>query len=290
MQGASLTTPPGEPPRAVIDALRRVLRPLTRLLIAHGITLPLLSELMKSVYVEVAERSFPVPGRPASDSRISLLTGVHRKDVRRLRGAAPGESLVPATVSLGSQLVAKWVAERRYLDRAGAPRPLPLRKGHGAGASFEELVASVSRQDLRARVVLDELLRLGIVEIDTKDRVQLRVEAFVPVEGLEEKAYYFGRNLADHIAAGTHNLLGERPAFLERGVSYHGLSDADVNTLGKLALDHAMATLKVINRRALGMQRRQAGREGPKRRMNFGVFFYAEDDDPEPRDASHRDD
>ena len=91
----------------------------------------------------------------------------------------------------------------------GAPRPLPRLASSSEKHSFESLVRSVNT-DIRPRVVLDEWLRLGIVQIDEQDRVCLSVRAFIPRDGSEEMTYYFGRNLHDHVAAAVHNMLGER--------------------------------------------------------------------------------
>ena len=68
--------------------------------------------------------------------------------------------------------------------------------------SFETLVASVNT-DIRPRAVLDEWLRLGVVQIDDSDQVCLVVDAFVPEKGLDEKAFLFGQNIHDHLAACT---------------------------------------------------------------------------------------
>ena len=81
----SVDSPPSNPPPALVKALRQALRPLLHVMLARGITLPYLAELIKSLLVEVAERDFQLDGKPVTDSRISLLSGVHRKDVNRLR-------------------------------------------------------------------------------------------------------------------------------------------------------------------------------------------------------------
>src|SRR5262249_10605606 len=156
-------------------------------------------------YVDVASAEFPVEGRAQSDSRITLLTGVHRKDVKRLRtGHQKTLGAAPRAASLGSQLIARWTTLPGYLDSTASPLPLPRA---GPPPSFESLVRSVNT-DIRPRVVLDEWLRLGIAHIDAEDRVCLNVEAFIPPEGSDEMAYYFGRNIHDHLAAAVHNVLG----------------------------------------------------------------------------------
>src|SRR5262245_35350401 len=186
------------PPGSLITALRHLLRPLVRLLVARGFTYPMLADLLKQTYVDVADRDFRLGGEPPTDSRVSLISGVHRKDVRRLRGAAPpDEESVPESVALGAQLASAWTTRREFLDAKGRPRRLARLASQGGKRSFEGLVASVSR-DIRARSVLDEWLRLGVVELDKDDHVVLRAASFVPARGFDEKAFYFGHNLHDH--------------------------------------------------------------------------------------------
>lgn len=272
-------TTPGEPPAALVTAVRVLLRPLIRLLIAHGITLPAFTSLAKSTYVDVAEKEFRVPGKPQSDSRINLLTGVHRKDVRRLRRASPSEAEVPRSVALGAQLVSAWLAESGYQDEDGQPRALPFRDGDPDTPDFEQLVASVARQDLRPRVVLDELQRLGVATVDENETVRLNQDAFIPRKGFDEKSYYFGRNLHDHMAAGVHNLLDESSPLLERSVSYHRLAESSIDELSALADQQGMQLLKLVNRKAMKMKQRDKQAPGEKKRMSFGIYFYTEDDD-----------
>ena len=137
---------PGEPPRALLAALERVLRPLVRLLLAHGITFPALSRLLKSVYVQVAERDFALEGKRVSDSRVSLLTGVHRKDVRTLRGEGADESPVPEAVfDLSSSLA--W----RLSDRV---RRMWFESGPATLAGVDLLDESYGRLDLAPTISL----------------------------------------------------------------------------------------------------------------------------------------
>lgn len=269
-----------ETPPALVAALARVLRPLVRLLLRHQFTYPMFIRLLKSVYVEVAASDFALPGKDQTDSRISLLTGVHRKDVKRLWRGKRAVDIVPASVPLGSQLVAVWTTARRYLDKHGHPRPLPRLAAGTTGPSFEGLVASVNT-DIRPRVVLDEWLRLGVARLDEDDNVSLVVDAFVPEKGFEEKAFYFGQNLHDHIASCAHNLSGSGPAMLERSVVSDELSEASVAALAELAREQGMQALHSISRQAIELEREDAKRKAPRQRINFGIYFYAEPSKPE---------
>ena len=262
-----------QPSPALISAVTRVLRPFVRFLLARGITLPFVTQLLKQLYVEVAERDFALEDKPQTDSRISMLTGVHRKDVRRLRDQEAIAGETPNAVSLGAQVINNWLTERRYLDKGGRPKELPIRGSNARATSFESLVASVSRQDLRPRVVLDELLRLQIVSVND-DRVSLTQEAFVPAQGEKEKLHYFGQNLRDHIEAATANIQAERPKFLERAVTYHGLTADDVAELQELAKESASESLKEVNRRAKQLKKRSENKPDNDQRISYGSFFF----------------
>ena len=263
----------GAPPPALLKAVRRLLRPLVRMLLSHQVTYPYLSNLLKSVYVEVADRDFALPGRSQTISRISLLTGVHRKDVKRLRDEESEHDPIPSTVSLGAQVVARWTGLAEYCGADGQPLPLPRQAS--SGLSFESLVESVSK-DIRPRAVLDEWLRLGLARVEEADdgeRVLLEVDAFVPDSGFDEKAFYLGRNLRDHIATAAHNLAGREPSRLERSVYYDELTQESLRELAELSETRAMEALQAVNRRALALQAQDADRSGAQHRMNFGVYF-----------------
>jgi hypothetical protein len=260
----------------LLAALRHLLRPLVRLLVARGVTYPMLAELLKQIYVDVADRDFGLADRPPTDSRVSLLSGVHRKDVRRLRGAEPpGAENMPDAVALGAQLVAAWTTRREFRDARGRPRPLSRLASQGGERSFESLVESVSK-DIRARSVLDEWLRLGVVGLDKQDLVVLRTGAFVPSRGFDEKAFYLGHNVHDHLAAATQNLLGGGAPYLERSVHYDALDPASVPELAKLAEDTGMKALQAVNKKAMDREARDRKRSAPKQRITFGIYFFSD--------------
>ncbi|MCA9512404.1 MAG: DUF6502 family protein [Myxococcota bacterium] len=262
---------------ALVRAARRMLRPLVRLLLEKQITLPYLTNVLKEIYVDVAARDLALEERRLTDSRISLLTGIHRKEVKRLRQEAGATGTRDRGVALGALLVSRWIGDPRFLDGRGRPRPLP-RVPTRDEPTFDELVASVSK-DIPVRSVLDEWLRLGVAEVDERDRVRLREDSFVPAHGLEEKIHFFGRNLGDHVAAGAHNILGEEPTFIDRSVFYDALTPGSIEELRKLAADEGAAALRRVNQRALELQTRDREAADARERMTFGAYFFAGQDE-----------
>src|SRR6056300_100251 len=262
---------------AVITALRKVLRPLVKFMVANQITYTYLSNILKAIYVDVAEKDFPVAGKKQTDSRINLLTGVHRKDVKRLRAEPDSQDSRPANISIGSQLVARWVGDKSLLNSDNSPRKLPLQDDNEfSNKSFEGLVTNIAKGDIRPRVVLDELMRLDLVELDPDHNVILKTKAFTPNRGQEEKLFFFGKNMQDHLCAGVHNLSGEQPPFFDRSVYYDELSADSVAQLKELADELGMEALIKMNEKALALQTADQGSADAHFRMNFGVFNYNE--------------
>ena len=265
---------PGSASADALSATRRLLKPLVKFLIARGITLPALNQLLKSIYVEVAEEDFALDERKLTDRRVSLLTGVHRKDVQKLRNAAPIRNPVPGSVSIGTRLVSIWIDDPAYLDKKGHPRELAVKQEQKGSPSFEQLVEEVSKKDLHSRVVLDELIRLGIVSMTEKNTVKLNADAFVPNRSEQEKVWFFGENIASHMATGVHNLLDEQPSLLERSVSYSGLSEQDVQSLNDQSETLASEALKEINREARKLKKAREKKSDGGQRFTFGVYLH----------------
>lgn len=271
---------------ALVQALRRLLRPLVKLLLAKHITYPYFITLLKALYVDVAANDLPLAGKRQTDSRLSLMTGVHRKDVHRLLNEPELNAAAPTHVSLGARLIARWNGDSAYLDDSARPKPLPRLARADGSASFEQLVNEASK-DIRPRAVLDEWLRLGLVEIDAEDQVVLTQGAFVPRHGVDEKLYFLGRNVRDHLETAVHNVLDEQPARLERSVYSDGLSPAAVAELAAMAEGMGMDALRALNQRARELRTQAAevrkdeatnaalANEAKTYRMTFGVYFYS---------------
>ena len=262
------------PTEALDHAIRHALRPLVRLLLARGVRYPAICVMLKDLYFEEALAELGEdPG--TTTSRISLSTGLHRKDVSRMRAEGEAREPVALETALASEVFTRWISERRFLDARRKPRPLPRLASVGGERSFEALATSVS-SDVRAKALLDELLRLGLVRLDGDDQVVLNGEAFVPRKGSGEVLYYFGENLHDHLAAAVHNLLGREPALLEQAIFGGDLSRESVDELAELVRRAWHDLVQEIVPRASKLDERDAKAGRTDHRMRFGIYFYSE--------------
>ena len=257
---------------ALKTAVLSLLQPLVRYLIGQGWTFGAFADLVKTVYVaEVIRHYGEIDGRPLTDSRISMLSGIHRKEVKRLRlDLAAGQGRIPLRhgANVAAQVVAAWVAAAGYQDQAGTPLSLPLRVD--AGPSFEALTRMV-KADMRPGTLLDELVRVGVVLVEG-ERVRLLRTAYVS-DLPEDRLAFLGANVGDHLQSAIHNLEGGEP-YLERALYFDDLPAAMLEQIRAELAAMGDGLLRQAHQQVTQMAK--APLTGPSRRMRFGVYYYEE--------------
>ena len=257
---------------ALVKAVTMLCKPLIRLLIEKGITFPQFRELMKELYVEVADEQFSLDDKRPSDSRIFVLTGIHRKDIKRIRQQNEQEDQpISSSASLSGEIIARWSSMPDYLDDKGKPRQL-LKSGKSKEAGFDQLVSSVNK-DVRPRVILEEWLRLNVVRLKD-DYVVLNKSAFVTNKEFKEMAYYLGHNVHDHLASCVNNILEEDEPMLERSVYYASLTESSVNKLNAIASKKGNDLLQHLNKQAIKLYDTDKHKDDATYRMRLGVYWY----------------
>lgn len=262
-------------PALLLDRVLHLLRPLVRLLVRNGVGYPAFAAALKRVFLEAARKELTDRGMPQTDSALSLLSGVHRRDVRQLgrhAGTADPSDTAPAPMSLAAEVVARWMNDARYLQPDGSPRHLPR---SGSEDSFDDLVSSVSN-DVRPRAVLDELLRLGVVQ-ESGAEIRLEGSGFAPRQGFDEMSWLFAANLHDHAAAAAANLHGDGN-HLEQAVYVDQISAESAAQLHQVSVTAWQQAFRRV------MQQAQERFDGDaalapdqrRHRARFGVYFFSE--------------
>lgn len=264
---------PPEKPDRLYEVFRRLFHPIARVLIARGVTITAAIEVMKGAMVDVVERDARHQTH-LTDSRVSLLTGLHRKDVRRLRR----DETPPAKRSFESGcalIVAYWTADRRFLDSKGKPKLLAS-SPTGKGTSFQDLMRATGL-DLPAATVLEELENTAVVAIDQgRAKVRLLKPAYLPDDSDPAKLEAFEKNLDAHLSAAAANLLTEdkKAPFFERAAHFNNLSAAAIKQLDKRARKLKQSLLETLNREALAHQKRDSQDPKNRHRISFGAYLY----------------
>lgn len=267
-QGATAPKAPDE----ALDAAATVLRPLIRLLLHSGIDYTRLAADLKQLFVEQAVAEIEQAGQATTDSAISLMSGVHRKDVRHWRetGRPGGNS---KGVALAAQVFAQWASNPAYRTRNGRLARLPR---SGGEPSFETLVRTVTN-DVHPFTVLQELVRLGIAEVRSRGAseyvVPLRA-GFVPDAGSREALELLAANVGDHALAAVSNVLGGPPT-LEQSVFAAGITEDSARQLGEVARRLWSRARTELIAEATRLYEADKLREDARTRVRFGSYFWS---------------
>lgn len=198
----------------ILAACGHALEPLIRLLLKSGITWRELAELTKEKFVQVATQEFGIKGRPTNASRVAILTGLDRREVRKLRIAA--QKAVPGTVGYVSKptlLLGGWHHDFDFLNPDGTPRDLAR---EGEGATFDELVRRYA-PGIPPVALIKELKSAGAV-IEVNGRLRALKRVYLPKQLDAAQVRLWGSILHDIGVTLEHNLThsGTMPARFER--------------------------------------------------------------------------
>lgn len=148
--------------KGLLRACYSFLVPVARFLLRSGISFREFSEVSRVAFVKAATEDYGIRGRPTNVSRVTAMTGIARKDVRRVRALLDDYAEDPRVrLSPLGDVLQVWCTRPEYVDAKG--QPLPLRPWSTDGVSFETLVQD-SAGDVPAGAIRVELLRLGVVE------------------------------------------------------------------------------------------------------------------------------
>jgi hypothetical protein len=219
---------------ALLRAAVAAMRPLVRRMLARGVTFGHLEARLRELFVEVAAEDFGLPGRVQTDSRIALLTGINRKEVRRIRLADPQQGAPQSFQrNIAASLVSRWREHRAATDARGRPIAIPYQATRGV--SFVKL-AKETTVDLPPRALLDALIGAGAAELREDKMVVLKRAAYVPERGSQEMLAMLADDPPELLETMLHNVVdGDEEALLQQKLAYDGIG-ADALAVLRAAL------------------------------------------------------
>ncbi len=258
-------------------SILKLLRPLVRLLLRNGISYGDFADLSKWVFMDVASKEFGVPGRKQTVSRVSVITGLTRKEVSRLQKIEkPDDSAISHQYNRAARVIAGWMRDKRFLDDRGDPAPLHFDKGKNC---FSELVREHSG-DIPPRAILDELMRVGTVAKDEDGKINLITDGYVPRTGDIGKLHILGTDVQMLLSTIDYNLQqgGLTPRF-QRKVSYNNLPVEALADFRSISAEKSQALLMELDRvlsqqdRDINPQVKGTGRK----EAGIGVYYFERD-------------
>ena len=274
-----------EAEQPLFRALYKMLRPMVRLLMRHGVTYRVFADIARHAYVDVAEEDFALPGRKPSNARIAVLTGINRKDIAKLKERThPLDTDQAENPNPCARIITAWLNNTRFHNGNGQPLDLPIEDASGA-PSFSELVNGFS-SDVPVRAMLDELTRIAAV---TKkgDLVRLATAGYIPQQDIAENIRIFGTAATDLLSTMDYNIARVGLPFIQRTVSYDNIPLELLERIRVRSRAESEVFLLQINEWLADCDREQNTQliGSGRARAGIGIYYFEQQTDSEnPQD------
>jgi hypothetical protein len=263
--------------KPLLAATDRLLRPLVRILLRNGVPYGVFADIAKRVYVDVAGEESGIPGKKQTVSRISVITGLSRREVGRVKNLPSFQEMeADQRYNRAARVIGGWIRDERFLDSNKMPKDLPL---EGRGASFSELVRQFSG-NIPVRAILDELLRVGAAERLSDNKVRLLVRAYLPKTDKAGMLDILGTDVKDLISTIDHNLrMRSQESFFQRKVAYDNLPSEIIEELRRLSASRGQTWLEEMDRWLAQHDRdmKPSVRGGGRVRAGIGIYYFEEE-------------
>ena len=180
-------------------ALKTMLRPIVRFWMRDSETLQTFVDVLKVAFVEIAVENMLKSEEKINVSRISMMTGVHRRDAAKIykQGSVP-ERALPDIVS---RVVTTWQEDPEFSTNTKKPKTLSFT---GMDSEFARLVERVSK-GVQPGTVLYELERAGAVTTSRYGARLIKSE-FRRSKDLERAVVILSRDIRSLITAVEENI------------------------------------------------------------------------------------
>lgn len=264
--------------RQILDALLVVLRPLARALLRAGIGYREFAEISKTAFVDIATKDYGLRGRPTNISRVAVMTGLTRKEVRRIRDkSAAGDATLVVRSTPMSVILHRWYSEPEFLTEEGVPRVLDF---DGENGSFSDLVRKFGG-DIPPGAMRTELKRIDAVK-ETKDgrlRVLKRNVSGLDVHdrlitGLAKVVFPAALALAHNTKSDD-----EGDKWVHRSTSTKYVRENDLARIRRISSDRLAEFVESIDDLFVAYETlyESDGLNTSSRAVGIGVFYFEED-------------
>ncbi len=192
--------------KSITHFLSRVFRKVVRLVIGT-VSLPALTDILKAIYVEEAQKKLEREGSKPTKSAIALMTGLDTRVVSSLMAENLENTLQTQNVNPEHALIDMWTSDPFFQDpETGQPAALPI---VGKGRTFQTLVLRSIGRNITVKTVIGRLLASENIRVTQKDVevVELLSMLYSPISDDRAKQTEVGLVEASRVlSAVIHNM------------------------------------------------------------------------------------
>lgn len=267
----------------ILGAFLVVLKPVARILLRYGIGFREFSEIAKTAFVDVASADYGLRGRPTNISRVAVMTGLTRKEVRRIRDKIEGgQQTVVVKHTPMWDILHYWHADREFLNTDGRPAKLPFSGDHG---SFSSLVRRFGG-DIPPGAMRTELKRVGAIQEDENGNLEVLKRSFRPTGDHESLISMLIHFVYPAAATLSHNTDSNRNGYTwpQRVAFTKAVRSDDVPRLKRIADDRIEAFTESVDDLFMAYETLNESDLGEEEKTTLAVgVFYFEDREKDKR-------
>ena len=260
-------------------AYRKLMRPLVRILIRHGVTYHDFAELLKGIFVESAQEDFAHSSRSVTSAKISILSGLQREEVEsQQRILESGDYLPNSNLNQITHLLVGWHTNPNYTGPYGLP--IELEEKSDSGYDFYTLVNEYS-SGIEPGAMLEELVQVGVVERVRNSRIKVLMRAYIPNSLHPDALDRMGEVIANFVATLEHNMerTQQGDGRFERVVyADDGLPAKLMPVFDKLLREKGQQLLVELDN-WISLQEIDSSKERGNIRTGVGIYHYVNTDD-----------
>ncbi|MEE4278823.1 MAG: DUF6502 family protein [Halieaceae bacterium] len=214
------------------SAVYRLLRPLVRVMLRHGMAYGSFAEMARKAYVEEGLAQLRHEGRRATISAVASMSGLTRKEASRLAAIdiIDGGADTDQRYNRAVRVITAWAVDPRFAAADGSPRVLPL-EGED---SFAALVKDYSG-DVTTAAMLTTLEASGTL-CREEDGVRLLNRAYLPTKTPVASLNILGKDVGELLTTIDHNLdAAPEDRVFQRKVSNYKLEASAVVAFRELS-------------------------------------------------------
>ncbi len=265
--------------RQILGAFLLALRPIARIFLRFGMGYREFSDIAKTAFVDVATSEYGLRGRPTNISRVAVMTGLTRKEVRRVREKIEkGDLSVVVKSTPLSEMLHRWHADNEYLDSAGRPVVLPF---SGEGVSFSSLAKKYGG-DIPPGAMKTELKRVGAVIEDEQGNLHAVSRVVHPKGEHEKLVTAVVHSIYPLVSTIAHNVNPNRDddTWAQFNTYSQSIRKIDVPRLRRISLDRLTALSESIDDLLIAYEtlHENDGSDDDKNIVAIGVYYFEEKD------------
>lgn len=250
------------------------MRALATVAIRYGVSAGSMIELVRRAYVDAAERSLIEDNKKPLTTRLCALTGFYRKEIVRIKALPPvGDSTADDRYNRSARIVSGWLRDAEFCTKNGQPAVLKLE----GDVSFDTLVKRYSG-DMTPNAMLEELVRLEVVEMTARKAIKLKTRAYIPQANELDILQIMGSDTADLIATIDHNIrCSEQERRFQRKVSYVHIPERQVYKFKVYAAKESQLLLEKLDRWLAQRDTEERSLGTPGSRLGLGIYMVEEE-------------